>query len=130
MRKLPVLIFICLSISRSLQQKSKFYNVIDIKKTHCKPSPSQVNPHGRATPKAGNVLYRLWMALSHTHSVLQLQNPEALPGALSRVVIRIMEDEDGKDRIGNIVAPMEMEWSHLTAHMVSVRIPNKMIKPP
>ena len=134
MRKLPVLILICLSISRSLQQKSKFYNVININKAYCKPSPSQANPHGRATPKAGNVLYRLWMALSHTQSALQLQNPKAMPGALSRV-IRFMEDNqsnrpEGKEGIGNIVAPMEMEWSHLTAHMVSVRIPNKMIKPP
>ena len=30
MRKLPVLIFICLSISRSLQKKGKFYNIIKV----------------------------------------------------------------------------------------------------
>ena len=124
MRKLPVLILICLSISRSLQQKSKFYNVININKTHCKPSPSQVNPHGHAPPKAGNVLYRFWMALSYTQSALQLQTPKALPGALSRV-IRFMEDNqsnrpEGKEGIGNIVAPTEMDRSHLTAHMVRV----------
>ena len=122
MRKLPVLILICLSISRSLQQKSKFYNVININKAYCKPSPSQVNPHGRATPKAGNVLYRFWMALSYTQSALQLQTPEAMPGALS-TSISCLEDNQSlrpefKDRIGSIVATMEMEGSHLTAHMV------------
>ena len=132
MRKLPVLILICLSISRSLQQKSKFYNVININKAYCKPSPSQVNPHGHAPPKAGNVLYRFWMALSYTQSALQLQTPEAMPGALSTSMSYLEDNQSNrpefKDGIGNIVAPTEMEGSHLTANMVRVKLSKEWIK--
>ena len=72
------------------------------------------------------------MALSYTQSALQLQTPKAMPGALSRV-IRFMEDDqsnrpEGKEGIGNIVAPMEMEELELTANMVRVILSHEGIK--
>ena len=72
------------------------------------------------------------MALSYTQSALQLQTPEAMPGALS-TSISYREDNqskrpDGKERIGNIVAPMEMEELELTANMVRVILSNEGIK--
>ena len=72
------------------------------------------------------------MALSHTQSALQLQNPKAMPGALSRSM-SYMEDNQSlqmefKDKIGSIVAPMAMERSHITAHMVRDKLSNETIK--
>ena len=77
----------------------------------------QANLRGHAEQRVASVLFRLWMALWNTRRALQLQHPEAGPGALSRR-ISCLEDNQSlgpefKDRIGSGVTPMEM-----TAHMV------------
>ena len=125
MRKLPVLIFICLSISRSLQQqqkKSKFYILNTYKyRIHFN---FQANLRGHAKLKVDRVFFRLWMALSHTRSVTRLV--PNMTGALSRV-IGMMEYHQSlrlgrKERIGHFVKRSQ------AAHMVRLRIPNVMIK--
>ena len=78
------------------------------------------------------MLFHLWKALWHTQSALILQTPEAMPGALSTSMSYLEDNQsnrpDGKERIGNIVAPMEMEELELTANMVRVILSHEGIK--
>ena len=143
MRKLAVLIFIFLSISRSLQKKSKLYNFINTFASFI--LISQANLHGHATlPMASSVFYHLWrrgVAPSHSRHALQHPATKAIAGVLPMQAG--LKEMDGIT-VTQKKMPMRSsrKMSHLAAHMVRerltkrflntiprVRIPNKIIKP-
>ena len=125
MRKLPVLIFIFLSISRSLQKKSKLYNLINTFASSI--LISQANLHGHATlPVAWSVFCHFWIrgvAKSPTRHVLQQPSTQAMPGVLPM--------QTGlKEMDGITVTQKKMSMrssrkrSHLAANMVREGLTN------
>ena len=130
MRKLPVLFFICLSISRSLQKKSKLYNLIYTFASFI--LISQANLHGHARlPRTCSVFYHLrivWAVLSPTRHALQQAKLRAMAGVQPRRLglmeenlVTTVENMDGISVTQKMLALSSRKMSHLAAHMVRAK---------
>ena len=127
-----MLFFICLSISRSLQKKSKLYNLINTFASSI--LISQANLHGHATLPVASVFCHLWnrgAVLSISRHANQQSAPKAMAGVQPRrlglmeenpvIAVEIM---DGISVIQKMPALSSRKMSHLAAHMVRERLTN------
>ena len=136
MRKLAVLIFICLSISRSLQKeqkKSKFYNLLNTFASFI--LVSQANLHGHARlPVACSVFCHLWRGVGPSHTRhAPPQTPKTLAGVLpmhtglkEENLVGVVEIMDGISVPQKMPMRSSRKMSHLAANMVREGLTNNL----
>ena len=133
MRKLPVLIFICLSISTSRQKKSMFYYLINTFTSLV--LISQANLHGHARlPRTCSVFYHLrivWAVLSPTRHALRQAKLRAMAGVQPMRLGLMEENLNGAVEIMDGITVTQKKnlrssrkRSHLAANMVREGLTN------